>query len=219
MFKSKTRPIIIPQSEHARLSGLLAHLWGNHDIAPPPLERAAFTMGVTHHDRGYGLFDTMAIGEVDESLWLATQRRGIEARLSDPIADAVALLHIRRLLSHSEHGDAQAIIARAEQRITETIERTSYTREMFEQADTITDVCDSIALDFSREAPAQWEKAVFSGGDRLPIQVHIDAGQITLHPWPLSVPEMRGFILGYEVAGYPDHPQPIMVEFMVKPGR
>lgn len=217
MFKSKLRPITIPQSEHARLAGILAYLWGNNQIAPPPLDQSAFAMGVTWHDRGYGLLDTMAIGEVDEPIWLATQRRGLETCLTNPIADTVALMHIRRLLSYNEKPESEPVIALAEQHITNNIQNTPYTRTIFEQADTITNMLDSIAFAFSFEAPTQLEKSVFSHGGYVSIQVEINAGHITLDPWALAVPEVRGFIMGYQLSGYPDHLQPVLVEFTVLP--
>jgi hypothetical protein len=219
MFKSRTRPIIIPQAEHSRLSGVLAHLWGNPEIAAPPIDHAAFTLGVTHHDRGYGSFDTLAIGEVDDEIWLATQQHGIEVRLANATADSVALMHIRRLLSYADHAGAQPIIALAEQRIADTIARTPYTREVFEQADSITRLCDRIAFDFSFEAPSQFETPVFSDGELRPIQVQIEAGQINLHPWPLAVPAVRGFIIGYEASGYPERREPVLVEFTIRSQR
>jgi hypothetical protein len=218
MFRSKTRPIIIPQSEHARLAGLLAHLWGNNDIAPPPIDHTAFTLGVNLHDRGYGLLDAIGIGEIDDNIWLATQQHGIEASLTDPIADAVALMHIRRLLSISDHSDMQNIIERAEVRITETIARTPYNREAFEQADTITRTCDMISFRFCFEESVTFEETVFSHGDMIEIQIHnAQSGQVQLDPWPLSIPEVRGFIIGYELSGYPDHLQPVLVEFVITP--
>ena len=33
----------------------------------------------------------------------------------------------------------------------------------------------------------------------------------------LSVPELHGFILGYALSGYPDHPQTVIVPFKVSP--
>lgn len=219
MFRSKKRDIIIPQSEHARLSGLLAHLWGNAVIALPPIDQAKFTLGVTLHDRGYGSLDSMGIGEVDETVWLATQQRGIEIRLNDPTADTVALLHIRRLLSYTDHAGTQPIIARAEQRIAKCIERTSHSRETFEQADTVTRICDMISFKFCFEEPVAFEQTVISYGEPIAIRITIMAsGQIRLDPWPLSVPEVRGFILGYEATGYPDHLQPTLVDFSIAPG-
>lgn len=216
MFKSKFRPIIIPQSEHARLAGLLAYFWGNEMVAPPPIHRLSFVSGVTHHDRGYGLIDTIGIGEVDDAIWLATQKRGLLQELADPTAEAVALHHIRRLLNFADADYAAEVIALAEQHIEQTVHQTPYPRETFQQADTITDFCDMVSFTFCFEQPKQFEKIIRSQGKTTTIKIHIlEAGQIALDPYPLAIPELRGFILGYEAAGYPDHLQPISVEYLI----
>jgi hypothetical protein len=219
MFKSRRRSIIIPQSEHARLAGFIAQLWGNAQVNPPPVDPAAFTLGVTLHDRGYGHLDTMAIGEVADAVWLATQRRGILMPLDDPVADTIALLHIRRLLAHSDRDGATEIINLADERIAQNMARTSYTSEDFARADHITRLCDSLAFDFCFEELSEFERPVFSQADDAmqPIRVTIADSHIRLHPWPLSVPELRGFILGYALSGYPDHLQPVMVPFTASP--
>ena len=64
MFKSKTRPLVLPQSEHARLAGLLAYHWGNADFDRPALDFASFVKGVAEHDRGYGVYDNAPIDGV-----------------------------------------------------------------------------------------------------------------------------------------------------------
>lgn len=218
MFKSKKRPIIIPQLEHARLSGYLAYFWGNEDVALSPIDHKAFVAGVTHHDRGYGHLDTMGIGEVDSAVWLATQKRGILRELADPIADGVALIHIRRLLNYAESNSAEDVITLAEQRIEQAIAQTPYTRQDFENADTITDICDMISFIFCFEEAKQFTKPVFSDGESIPMQVTlVDTGKITLDPYPLSISELSGFILGYEASSYPDHPEPVMVEYTITP--
>ena len=219
MFKSRKRPITVPQAEHARLAGFVAQFWGNIEIDPPPVDPASFTLGVTCHDRGYGHLDTMPIGEVSDAVWLATQRRGILMSLDDPIADTVALMHIRRLLSDSDHADVPEIIALADERLAHNIARTAYSHEDFERADMITRLCDKIAIDFCREQPAHFESPLFlhADGTTQLIDVVIDDGRIRLHPWPLSVPEVRGFILGYTLAGYPDHLLPVMMPFIIRP--
>ena len=76
MFKSSKRPIVIPQSEHLRLAGALAMLWGNDLFEFPPLPLPSVVMGIGLHDRGYGYLDNHAIGEVDEETWLRITRRG-----------------------------------------------------------------------------------------------------------------------------------------------
>ena len=79
MFKSKTRSIIIPQSEHGRLSGILASLWGNESFDRPAFNFAAFVEGVILHDWNYGLIDTLSIMEADEEEWgvLSTDDRPV----------------------------------------------------------------------------------------------------------------------------------------------
>ena len=66
MFKSRSRPIVIPQSEHLRLVGTLARLWGNDDFDLPPVERNSMIAGMALHDRGYSQLDNSAIGEMSE---------------------------------------------------------------------------------------------------------------------------------------------------------
>jgi len=83
----------------------------------------------------------------------------------DPIADTVALMHIRRLLASSDHDGAAEIISLADERISQNISHTSYTHEDFERADHITRLCDSIAFDFCFEEPSEFERRVFSQAD------------------------------------------------------
>jgi hypothetical protein len=220
MFKSKIRNLTIPQAEHARLAGTIAYHWGNADIPPPAIDPVAFAAGVTTHDRGYGLLDTMGIGEVDEAVWLATQRRGVQMTDANPVTDTVALLHLRRLLSHGEGADVAALIALAEDRIARNIAQTDATRQQFDQADTITELCDNISFKFCFEEPTQFTGTVFAGDAPREIQVHVlDGGTVQLDPWPLSVPVLRGFILGYALNGYPDHLQPILIDYAIVPAQ
>jgi hypothetical protein len=50
MFKSKQRPIAIPQWEHQKLAGTLALLWGNADFERPLVAFESFLVGVGLHD-------------------------------------------------------------------------------------------------------------------------------------------------------------------------
>jgi hypothetical protein len=218
MFQSKTRNIVIPQSEHARLAGTIAYHWGNTAIAATPIDTVAFAAGVTYHDRGYGLIDTMAIGATYESVWLATQRRGIYIMDADPVTDTVALMHIRRLLSHGDSDESRSLIQVADERIAHNIAQTAHTHEDFVQADRVTELCDNISFKFCFEEPAQFAGNVGTIDNLQPIQVQIEPrGVIHLNPWSLNVAEVRGFILGYQATGYPDHLQPVLVEYAITP--
>jgi hypothetical protein len=53
MFKSKQRPIVIPQWEHQKLAGTLTLLWGNADFERPSVPFESFLTGIGLHDRAY----------------------------------------------------------------------------------------------------------------------------------------------------------------------
>src|SRR5512139_3404373 len=99
MFVSKLRPVIVPQSEHLKLVGELAFLWGNQHFDFPPLPRLSFVEGVAMHDRGYGFLDTHSIGSGNEEDWLKIVQKGFYMPASDPIADIVARMHMLRLVT------------------------------------------------------------------------------------------------------------------------
>ena len=50
MFKSKVRPINIPQYEHGRLAGIFALLWGNEAFDRPEFNFDSFVQGVALHE-------------------------------------------------------------------------------------------------------------------------------------------------------------------------
>ena len=50
MFKSKVRPINVPQYEHGRLSGAFALLWGNEVFDRPEFNFDSFVQGVALHE-------------------------------------------------------------------------------------------------------------------------------------------------------------------------
>lgn len=94
MFKSKRRPVIIPQLEHSRLAGTLTLLWGNEHFEKPRIEPHSWLEGVTFHDRGYGPLDTFAIGEMAEDQWLNLMRASFSLSQNDPTADLIVKLHV-----------------------------------------------------------------------------------------------------------------------------
>jgi Protein of unknown function (DUF3891) len=77
MFKSKQRPVVIPQWEHQKLAGTLALLWGNTDFERPSVPFESFLVGVGLHDRAYGPVDNLPIGGLPEEQWLTLTRHGV----------------------------------------------------------------------------------------------------------------------------------------------
>jgi hypothetical protein len=92
MFKSKLRPIVIPQSEDFKLVGTLALFWGNADFDFPPVERLLRVAGMGFPDRGDGFLDHAPIGTMSDDKWEEIARRGFFTQYTDLTADLIAKL-------------------------------------------------------------------------------------------------------------------------------
>src|SRR5919197_1349713 len=157
MFRSKQRPIAIPQWEHQKLAGTLALLWGNAEFERPSVPFESFLTGIGLHDRAYGPLDNLPIGGIPEEEWLALTRSGFEMTWADPIADLITKLHLKRLASYGSAPARQALTAEMVQAIVAHIQRHDLDATLFERIDRITDLCDRIAFNFCSETPAEGE--------------------------------------------------------------
>jgi len=217
VFRSKIRPLIIPQYEHGRLAGMFASLWGNQEFKKPTIDFAAFVQGVTFHDWHYGVIDNLAIGAAPEDDWLEIVEQGVDYQFSKPIADIVAKLHLKRLLSGRDSTLTSALMDRIENRIAARLKETNLQREQFEWADKITAGCDQMAFDFSFEKPVQGSFSVFkeegaSKETKITYEIH-PKGEISIAPWPFSVTEYHGIIIGYQAQDYPGTLAPEAIPF------
>jgi len=222
VFKSKKRALAIPQSEHARMAGILASLWGNDLFDRPAMDFQSFIKGVTFHDRGYGPLDYDPIGEVAPERWLEIQRKGITQEVDDAVANVIALLHMKRLVDRSgSEAPYDELVALAERHIAESVEKSGLPREAFEWADKITNWCDDVAFDFSMETHYHEAGNVctrIDSPDTVAIEYDLAPdGVIAVRPWPFSVPSYSGFIIGYEIEGYPERLEPVLMPFFLTP--
>jgi len=219
MFRSKIRPIVIPQYEHGRLAGTLAQHWGNDRFDRPVMNFASFVQGVALHDWHYGFGDNLPINGADETDWLAMTRRGVELRFDDPITDIVAKLHLRRLLSYDRSPARSAMMAQIDHYVTDRLPETGHTRAAFDWVDTITRFCDNVAFYFSFEIPYEQEMLVGNrvvGEQKTPITYQIKPnGEVVIDPWPFAVPFLSGIMLGYQADGYPERLNPLVVPFQI----
>ena len=218
MFKSKQRPIAISQWEHQKLAGTLSLLWGNATFERPPVPFESFLMGIGLHDRAYGPLDNLPIGELPEEEWQALTRRGFEMTWSDPVADLIAKMHLQRLASYGNAPARQAQAAEMEQVIGEQLERHSLDAATFERIDRITNLCDRIAFDFCFEAPAEGEVRIFPRNDRdeeVAVGYRVEGGTIQVDPWPFGVASHTGYLVGYQLDGYPTVLEPVMLPYQL----
>jgi hypothetical protein len=147
MFRSKRRPVVFPQAEHARLAAAIALEWDER----PAIPWEPFVAGVALHDRGYGQLDADDIDVFAEARWIEIQREGFAPRGADPVVDLIAALHVRRLVSQGGH---PAALAEMDARLPELHEAAGMDEETAAAADRITELCDRLAFVFCFEEPA-----------------------------------------------------------------
>ena len=216
MFKSKHRPIVTPQSEHLKLVGTLALLWGNADFDSPPIDRLSLVTGIGFHDRGYGYLDNSPIGEMTDEEWAPIAQRTFYTQYSDVTADMIAKYHFRRLASHGDSEARKAITSEFSREIEKQLAGHKLSKDLFDRIDRITDLCDTISFDFCFELPSSKSFAVFSRNnskDEVMINYHVEDGTIRATPWPFSVDTYEGYIVGYKLDGYPDRLDPVILPF------
>lgn len=231
MFVSRSRPAVYPQSEHARLAGTIAQYWGNDQFRKPDLPFDAFCTGVALHDFGYGLLDNSDILSMGARERHRTFESLMHMKFDDVIAEIVAKTHVARLMNMSGLSELEVT---CRQQLSNLIAGTGLSEEVFQDADTITRLCDSVAFDFCFERPATGKLTVFSGrasSRNVEMCYEIDfhctesinginatVGCISLAPWPLSAPLVKGYLLAYEQSAYPKELCPHRVEFELRPG-
>jgi hypothetical protein len=216
MFKSKQRPIAIPQWEHQKLAGTLALLWGNAEFERPPVPFESFLTGIGLHDRAYGMLDNLPIGEIPEEDWLKLTRSGFGLTWADSVADLITKMHLKRLASYGSAPVRQALTAEMAQAIQAKLQRHNLDAMLFERIDRITNLCDRIAFDFCFEAPAEGEVRIFPGNERdeeIKVGYLVEDGTIQVDPWPFRVDNQEGYIVGYQLEGYPTVLEPVLVAY------
>lgn len=216
MFKSSRRPIVIPQSEHLKLAGTVALLWGNDAFEFPPLPRLAVVAGNALHDRGYGYLDNHPIGGMDDEEWFPIARRGFVMPSSDPIANTITRYHILRLLSHRDTPGRRALAQELRPMMEDEMAQHGLNANLFTQVDRMTDLCDRVSFAFCFEEPTESEMQVFarySPPERRTVRYGITESEITLDPWPLQVDKYSGYLVGYRQDGYPERSEALIIPY------
>ncbi|MDX1377998.1 MAG: hypothetical protein R3307_04045 [Anaerolineales bacterium] len=216
MFKSKRRAILTPQSEHLKLVGTLAMLWGNEDFDTPLIERNSMIAGMGLHDRGYGYLDNAPIGEMGDDIWFPIAKRGFYMECSDVVADTLVKYHFRRLASHGKTEGRRELAAEFSRAIDEQLQKHDLSKSLFDRMDRITDLLDQISFSFCWDVPASGEVAIFPrNGEQVEVVVRfeVEEGVIHVDPWPFSVEEHQGYLVGYYLDGYPEKLDPFILPY------
>ena len=219
MFRSKRRQIVTPQSEHLKLVGTLAMLWGNDQFDHPPIESKTMISGMGLHDRGYGYLDNSPIGGMTAEEWLPIARRGFNMPCSDVVADTIVKYHIRRLASSDPSETRKALTAEFSQAIDRYLDQHHLSKTLFDRIDRITDLLDRLSFEFCFDAPASGSISIFPRIDEdteVDVQYHVEDGEINVTPWPFSVDEHRGYLVAYQMDGYPEQLDPVILPYLLK---
>jgi hypothetical protein len=135
---------------------------------------------------------------------------------ADPTADLIAKLHLKRLTSYGHAPARQALAAEMAQAIQANIERHGLDATIFERIDRITNLCDRIAFDFCFEAPAEGNVRIFPRNNRdaeMTVRYQVRDGTIEVNPWPFGVESHSGYLIGYQLQGYPAALEPVTVRY------
>ena len=206
MFRSRRRPVVFAQADHARLAGTLALAWRER----PPVPFQPFVRGVAAHARGYGEHDADDIDTVESERWVEIQRRGFAPRGEAALVDLVVALHVRRLLSSQADEHERAAYAEVDALLPSLLDAAGVDAEAAAAADRITQFCDRIAFAFCFEDADE--------GDLHGIRYALDGlGAIELDPWPLGVLRLTGLVTGFEEGGYPSRLVPVVTPFEARP--
>lgn len=219
MFKSKRRPIVTPQSEHLKLVGMLAMLWGNDNFDLPPIERESMILGMGTHDRGYGYLDNHPIGGMEASEWFPIARRTFAMPCFDVIADTIVKYHFRRLASHDTSPERKALTEEFSKGIDEHLKKHALSEQLFARIDRITNLCDSLSFSLCFDVPASGEISIFPRNDEdteVNVKYHVEDGTIHVDPWPFSVDSYQGYLLAYKSDGYPETLDPVILTYALK---
>jgi hypothetical protein len=219
MFKSKRRPIVTPQSEHLKLVGTLAMLWGNQDFDFPPIERMSMIAGMGTHDRGYGYLDNHSIGGMEDSEWFPVARRTFYMPCSDVVADTIVKYHFRRLANHDDSAGRKALTEEFSSAIDEHLKKHNLSKALYERIDRITNLCDNLSFSFCFDVLASGEISIFPRNGmntEVTVKYHVEDGLISASPWPFSVDAYEGYILAYQLEGYPEQLDPFILPFTLR---
>ncbi|HEX5688545.1 MAG TPA: hypothetical protein VFX76_01000, partial [Roseiflexaceae bacterium] len=88
--------------------------------------------------------------------------------------------------------------------------------DLYARIDRITNLCDRIAFDFCFEAPAEGDVSIFPRNDRdeqVKVRYRMDDGVIQVDPWPFGVESHTGYLVGYQLEGYPARLEPVLVPY------
>ena len=193
MFKHKSG-LFIPQSEHLRISGSIALLYGNKEFEKP-FNYEVWLQSIAVHDKIFGICDTDLLSEIsylkrEEQVnnWINSEYNSVEEKL-------IILFHVRRILKDNNFELSKLV----DKEIEEISKNNNLELEKYRKIDSITDLCDLASFLFCLGDRKTTSLNVFKNEkEMIKVEIQIQDERIILDPWPLSVEKYEGYILGYK---------------------
>ena len=97
----------------------------------------------------------------------------------------------------------------------------AYDLQLLLKIDRLTDFCDRVSFDFCFEKPVEKQVEVFTRFDTsaksTALRYQIRENEITLDPWPLNVAQYAGYLVGYQLEGYPERLDSLIIPYHLHP--
>ena len=177
--------------------------------------------GMALHDRGYGLLDNSAIGDMSDEEWLAIARRSFSMFSSDIVADTIIKYHVKRLASYSNTDERKSLTAEFSGAIDKQLKspNLSLSKQVFDRMDRITELTDTISFAFCFDVPDSGDVSIFprnGANAEVSVQYQVESGVIHVTPWPFSIDQYEGYIFAYPLNGYPERHDPFILPYRVE---
>ena len=103
--------------------------------------------------------------------------------------------------------------------IDERLKQHNLSKALFDRMDRITEICDRISFDFCMDAPDSGEVSIFPrnvDNEDILVRYHVEDGTIRVAPWPFAVDKYEGYLIAYQLDGYPDRLDPFILPYRLE---
>jgi hypothetical protein len=210
--------LIITQYEHSKLAGLIASnlkedLFENQEVSE------SFIKAVYFHDRGFGTFDNLPVGQMSQKDHYEVLKRSFYEDCDDIRANLSIKYHVLRLISYSNTKEAQNLLEKFKKEIRIYEKSHNLNTAEFKDLDLIMDLCDSISFDFCFQKESNQTYNMPStfkalGFESIFYKIKPE-NHIELHPWPFKAPSIKGELISYKKESFPEKRNPVILKFNI----
>lgn len=225
MFTYKSKNLVIPQREHARLAGNIAVYWGNKHFDLPRIPLSTVVKGITFHQNGYDTFDINPVGEMSEDILYRVFENDFNVDMKDQNAELVNMFHQFRLVNGKVKREGSEKFKKLKEEFNQVIQtrlKTSKFREKdFLWTNRITHLCDKVSFNFCMENKVEEIVPLYIKTNSQVMQNSkhrlVSENTVQLDSWPFSIREIKSVVIGYEKLNYPNHLIPHLLQVKLVP--